>query len=1152
MDINAANVALSPDHMGVYRSYHDMIQVGMPAARVHLLMLLSRVPKNVIHAVLIQPRDTCRKVEFNHPVEQEFDAIAALMVKRGQWDEAYRWYSRLLALQRELNGPVSKISKSRDHTLLHSTYNHLIYVLLVRQEESTIPCRFEKAMEVYQEKLDFDWDSLSDIDYRGSGSWESCQLLNSVLLENRRNDVLLWYQNLAETREANGEAPVSIAIIYHRMALLLDKGTNSPEIPMAIELYEKALHQYLKSPRDNLDKIEVTCSKLLNQRNRQSDDLLGKGNDQKILELYHQLVEVYTLVCGESDVMVVETFVKMAQFLEWRSRLEECINIYTKLADVQRRTLGEDDIALGTTYYRIARLTRRQNNFEETRKLYVRILDIYHKNHEKADATIVSRSYVYMAELLVEMGRLDDAINLCERWLRACEDQIFAIAASEDQRNHVGSDYSNKLVQKTLSSLADRFRKEGRVDEALDVCRRFLNIYKVVFGKKPHALVVHGRRYTATILREQGKQTEAAEMENLANETAIALIVQKTYWKGGEGSDLVATILDQTNRAASQEVALRDETKEFLHTLQMYLNCRKKMDAKYLAVDEFQVIAKFSISTDSNGIECAERRRSFKKKYQQQNVEGQTVRTLNELYDAAERARPIFRKMIENLVSLVREKLNEPESAIVIKFANLKGRDRSCSKANDDYASRDPGPAISWLFDIVRASVEFTSAAQVRACLEIIKNDNAFHIVKAKNRFLEPAISGYRDVNIQFQIETKEGFKHICELQIHHQAILVLDRQLQSHSYYEYFRKYFAGSTGSLQTRLQDLKQISEGGVIDDSFLVPLVETSDDEERLERLGALFWHQLCEYNWALRVYRRLFDIQSQRYGAHDFTVAATHLKIAKLVTEKGNLNEAWELCKACLRLRTNAHDEDNPVITEVYMQMALILTDMQGALEDALVLYRHVLEIQNASFGAMSLPTADTLNHIADVLTKLGKIDEAACCLEDSIEIKESNLGEEHSSVAAGLQVMARLMLDQGKLEDALNVYDRSLEIAKKTLGEEHSLVAKILRSKARVLHDQGKLEEAFGFYMQSLELLKKNYGEGHSLVADTHGSMSDLLHQQGKLSEAEEYESKARDAKRKKLGLGGVENTLLSSIQSRKGWLSPLALKGALKPKGAK
>lgn len=127
----------------------------------------------------------------------------------------------------------------------------------------------------------------------------------------------------------------------------------------------------------------------------------------------------------------------------------------------------------------------------------------------------------------------------------------------------------------------------------------------------------------------------------------------------------------------------------------------------------------------------------------------------------------------------------------------------------------------------------------MRACLEIIQEDDSIHIVKAKNRFQEPILSGYRDLNIQFRIDTHQGFYHICELQIHHQAILVLDKLLKSHSYYEYFRKHFAGSIGSNQNCLKDLKMLSEGGVIDDSFLVKVVETSPDEERLERLGALF-------------------------------------------------------------------------------------------------------------------------------------------------------------------------------------------------------------------------------------------------------------------------------------------------------------------------
>ncbi|CAJ1961307.1 unnamed protein product [Cylindrotheca closterium] len=1136
----AAKQALSPQQRDVYHIYRTMLSVGISPTRVKLLMLLSRIPIEVIHAVMVQPTDTNRKVQSrkHHEMEHELDAMAALMVKREQWDEAYRLYRQILTLKRESHHRMSTISKSKDHVSIHSTYNHLIFVLLNEHVGSDIPNRFEKAMELYQEKLDSDWDSFSSIDYRGSGSWESCQLLNSVLLDGRRNDALLWYQQLAETRETNGDDANLIATIYHRMALLLDRATDSPEIPMALELFEKALQLYLQNPRDNLDKIEVTCSKLLNQRNRQSDGLLGLENDQKILDLYHRLVDVYTEVCGESDVMVAETYIKIAQFLEWRGRLEECIEIYQNLAEVQRRTLGDKDIALGTTYIRIAWLFRRQNNLEETRRLYVMILNIYHYHYAKADASVVARAYVYMVDLLLELGHVDEVIDLCERWLRTCEDRIFESDASTSSNSSSNNEYSNKLAHRTHTSLVNKLIKGGKKDEAMGVCQRFLDMYKAVFGEKPHPLVVHGRQCTAKVLREQGKEAEAVEMERLANGTTIALIVQKTYLINKGGEDAVASILKQTSQNASQKPALRSETKEFLSTLQGYLDCRSKMDAKYREIDEFQVIAKFELKTDSNGIivpvASRKNRPLFKQKYQQQTVNGQPVRTLNDLYAAAEIALPVFQETIQKIVCLVRKRSDISEGDIIIKFAKLKGRDRSSNKAEDDYSNRDPGPGISWLFDIVRGSIEFTSAAQVRACLEVIQNDDSIHIVKAKNRFQEPTLSGYRDLNIQVRIDTQQGFFHICEVQLHHQAILFLDKQLKSHSYYEYFRKYFAGSIGSLQSRLEDLRRISEGGVIDNSFLIRLVETSDDEERLERLGSLFWHQLCEYNWALRVYRRMLDIQLEVSGATDSS-AKTYLKIAMLLTEKGNLDEAWELCKACLQLRRHIDGEENAAFAEVYIQMALILTYRQGAFDDALKLCRHVLDIQNATFGPSSLPAADTLNHIADNLAKQGQLEEASSCLKDSIEIKANNLGEEHSLVAVGLQVMARLTMDRGKLEEALQLFDRSLEITKRTLGEEHSSIAKIYRGKARVLHDQGKLDEALLVYKRSLELLKKNYGETHYLVLDTYATLSDILHQQGRISEAEEYSNKKRDAKRKKLGLGGGQNILFSAIQSRKG-----------------
>jgi hypothetical protein len=148
----------------------------------------------------------------------------------------------------------------------------------------------------------------------------------------------------------------------------------------------------------------------------------------------------------------------------------------------------------------------------------------------------------------------------------------------------------------------------------------------------------------------------------------------------------------------------------------------------------------------------------------------------------------------------------------------LKGRKRTEEKAHDDYSERKPGPAVSWLYDIVRGSIEFSSSEQLLKCIELMKKDKSILIVKAKNRFEHPSLSGYRDLNILIQIDTSQGFKHICVVEMHHKAIKKLDKKLKSHVYYEYFRSYFAGATGSLKERLDDLKLISDGAAVGGSF----------------------------------------------------------------------------------------------------------------------------------------------------------------------------------------------------------------------------------------------------------------------------------------------------------------------------------------------
>jgi hypothetical protein len=217
---------------------------------------------------------------------------------------------------------------------------------------------------------------------------------------------------------------------------------------------------------------------------------------------------------------------------------------------------------------------------------------------------------------------------------------------------------------------------------------------------------------------------------------------------------------------------LRSDTKKFFHTIHKYLDCREKMDAKYHEVDELQTIAKFQLTTDSGGIETdSDDKFEFKTEYQQQSIKAEPVKTLQELYAAAEISKPIYQDTITRIVDQVCEALGDQKDSVEVDFASLKGRDRAQAKADDDYSKRNPGPCISWLFDIVRGSIKFSTCEQVAKFVELIQEDPSIHIVKAKNRFATPTLTGYRDLNLCIQIDTHQGLKHICEIQIHHTAI---------------------------------------------------------------------------------------------------------------------------------------------------------------------------------------------------------------------------------------------------------------------------------------------------------------------------------------------------------------------------------------------
>jgi hypothetical protein len=98
---------------------------------------------------------------------------------------------------------------------------------------------------------------------------------------------------------------------------------------------------------------------------------------------------------------------------------------------------------------------------------------------------------------------------------------------------------------------------------------------------------------------------------------------------------------------------------------------------------------------------------------------------------------------------------------------DLKVPERASAKAEKEYSAtiRQPGPGISWVCDVVRATsmVICTSLQQIVDVVEWLE-ENAY-IVSAKNRCHSPTSHGFWFFMFKIRIPIDGDFDHICEVQ---------------------------------------------------------------------------------------------------------------------------------------------------------------------------------------------------------------------------------------------------------------------------------------------------------------------------------------------------------------------------------------------------
>jgi tetratricopeptide (TPR) repeat protein len=290
---------------------------------------------------------------------------------------------------------------------------------------------------------------------------------------------------------------------------------------------------------------------------------------------------------------------------------------------------------------------------------------------------------------------------------------------------------------------------------------------------------------------------------------------------------------------------------------------------------------------------------------------GDPVANIIQLYEAAADAQPIFGQILQQIAYECGIPVIFPDHSehhghapvtCGLTLAPLKSQARAAEKAQNDYGKRDPGPDVAWLYDIVRAMFVCDSEQQILNVLTALESRwFELDIVRLQNRFRKPTPAGFRDLLLNIRLQSV-SCNFICEVQIHHVAMLNYGKQHGSHSHYEFFREYFKGSTESVQKRIELASSMGQYAADTDlDTIVRDLVRSTDITRLVAFKDLA-ELLGELEDAVIAERRVLEIYREHSAGEESADVATSLNnLAELLRAQGKYDEAKPLCQQSLAI-----------------------------------------------------------------------------------------------------------------------------------------------------------------------------------------------------------------------------------------------------------
>ncbi len=246
-----------------------------------------------------------------------------------------------------------------------------------------------------------------------------------------------------------------------------------------------------------------------------------------------------------------------------------------------------------------------------------------------------------------------------------------------------------------------------------------------------------------------------------------------------------------------------------------------------------------------------------------------------------------------------------------------------------------------------------------------------------------------------------------------------------------------------------------------------------------------------------------EIRRQELGEDHLAVAESLSTFAFIRSRGHNWEIASELYREALAIRRLHLDENDPLIAEVKLGLAVTLGYL-GEVDEADQLCGEAVLAIAAADGEDHPRALFSLGVRAVILRQKGDVEAAESLYLDLLEKQRRVLGADHPDVARTLNNLAYLLMTQQDYAKAEERYKQALEVLNHVHEGAHPDVIQVRQNLASVLNLQKKYDEVEVVLREVVELRRELHPEGHSRVgvALVNG-LGRFLFERGKYSEAE-------------------------------------------------